>query len=43
MDEVIRMRLQSEVVLVNQIAEYIIGAGGKRLRPALLLLLSAAG
>jgi octaprenyl-diphosphate synthase len=43
MDEVIRMRLQSEVLLVNQIAEYIIGAGGKRLRPALLLLLSAAG
>jgi octaprenyl-diphosphate synthase len=43
MDEVIRSCLQSEVVLVNQIAEYIVGAGGKRLRPALLLLLSSAG
>jgi octaprenyl-diphosphate synthase len=29
------------VVLINQVAEYIIGAGGKRLRPMLLLL--AAG
>jgi octaprenyl-diphosphate synthase len=42
MDGVIRERLHSEVVLVNQIAEYIISAGGKRLRPALLLLLSGA-
>ena len=29
---VIRARLQSEVALVNQIAEYIISAGGKRIR-----------
>lgn len=42
MDDVIRSRLRSEVVLVNQISEYIISAGGKRLRPALLLLLSGA-
>ena len=40
-DSLIRRRLASEVVLINQVAEYIIGAGGKRLRPMLLLL--AAG
>lgn len=38
MDALIRRRLASDVVLVNQIAEYIVGAGGKRLRPMLLLL-----
>ena len=38
LDEVIRRRLDSEVVLVRTIADYIIAAGGKRLRPALLLL-----
>lgn len=43
MDRVIREQLQSEVALVSQISEYIIGAGGKRLRPALLLLLAGAG
>src|SRR5665647_1805469 len=32
---VIRQRLHSEVSLVNQIAEYIISAGGKRIRPTL--------
>ncbi len=37
-DQVIRTRLHSEVVLVNQIGEYIIGGGGKRLRPALVVL-----
>jgi len=42
MDVLIRRRLASDVVLVNQIAEYIIGAGGKRLRPMLLLLAAAA-
>lgn len=41
-DAVIRRRLASEVVLVNQIAEYIIGAGGKRIRPMLVLLFSNA-
>lgn len=37
-DRVIRTRLHSEVVLIRQVAEYIIGAGGKRLRPALVIL-----
>ena len=37
-DAVIRTRLRSEVVLVNQVAEYIISAGGKRMRPAVALL-----
>ena len=41
-DAVIRRRLASDVVLVNQIAEYIIGAGGKRIRPMLVLLFSNA-
>lgn len=39
---VIRQRLASDVMLINQISEYIIGAGGKRLRPALLLLVARA-
>lgn len=37
-DQVIRERLQSEVVLINQIGHYIVGSGGKRLRPALVVL-----
>jgi octaprenyl-diphosphate synthase len=37
-DRVIRSRLYSEVVLVNQVAEYIVSSGGKRLRPALVVL-----
>jgi octaprenyl-diphosphate synthase len=41
-NRVIRQRLHSEVSLVNQIAEYIIGAGGKRIRPVLVLLLANA-
>ena len=41
-DAVIRRRLTSEVALVSQIAEYIISAGGKRLRPQILLLSAAA-
>jgi octaprenyl-diphosphate synthase len=41
-DAVIRARLHSDVVLVRQVAEYIIAAGGKRLRPALLLLAAGA-
>ena len=32
-DGVIRSRLASEVVLINQISQYIIESGGKRLRP----------
>ncbi len=42
MDALIRQRLASDVVLINQVAEYIIGAGGKRLRPMLLLLSAGA-
>ncbi|MBV6476452.1 MAG: octaprenyl diphosphate synthase [Rhodocyclaceae bacterium] len=41
-DAVIRDRLHSDVVLIRQVAEYIIGAGGKRLRPALLQLSAGA-
>ncbi|MBS0467663.1 MAG: polyprenyl synthetase family protein [Proteobacteria bacterium] len=41
-DEVIASRLQSSVSLVGDVAQYIISAGGKRLRPALLLLVSGA-
>lgn len=41
-DQVIRHSLHSEVSLVNQVADYIIGSGGKRLRPALVLLSAAA-
>ena len=41
-DGLIRRRLASDVVLINQVAEYIIGAGGKRLRPMLLLLAAGA-
>ena len=41
-DDVIRRRLRSEVALVNQISTYIVGAGGKRIRPRLVLLFSSA-
>jgi octaprenyl-diphosphate synthase len=41
-DDVIRLRLASEVALVNQIAQYIVGAGGKRIRPRLVLLFAQA-
>ncbi|MDR2334884.1 MAG: polyprenyl synthetase family protein [Burkholderiaceae bacterium] len=41
-DQVIAARLSSSVPLVSQVAQYIISAGGKRLRPALLLLMSGA-
>ena len=37
-DTVIRLSLHSEVALINTIGEHIIGGGGKRLRPALVLL-----
>ena len=40
-DQVIRRSLHSDVVLIRQVAEYIIGAGGKRLRPTLVLLAGA--
>ena len=41
-DRVITHRLDSGVPLVSQVSRYIIGAGGKRLRPALLLLSAGA-
>jgi octaprenyl-diphosphate synthase len=42
MDAVIARRLQSDVPLVSQVSQYIIAAGGKRLRPALVLLMCGA-
>jgi octaprenyl-diphosphate synthase len=42
MDTVIERRLSSEVALIGQISSYIVAAGGKRLRPALLLLMCGA-
>jgi octaprenyl-diphosphate synthase len=41
-DAVIRERLHSGVVLIRQVAEYIINSGGKRLRPALVLFVADA-
>jgi octaprenyl-diphosphate synthase len=41
-DQVIRQRLHSDVVLIRQVSEYIINGGGKRLRPALVLLAAGA-
>jgi octaprenyl-diphosphate synthase len=41
-DRVIRERLDSDVALINTVSDYIIGAGGKRLRPVLLLLVARA-
>jgi octaprenyl-diphosphate synthase len=41
-DRVIAQRLTSSVPLVAQISQYIIAAGGKRLRPALLLMICGA-
>ena len=42
LDQVIRDRLASKVALIDQISTYIIQAGGKRVRPALLLLIAKA-
>jgi len=42
MDRLIGQRLRSDVVLVNTVADYIVGAGGKRMRPTLLLLFARA-
>ena len=41
-DAVIQRRLASQVALIDQIATYIITAGGKRIRPMLVLLFSSA-
>jgi octaprenyl-diphosphate synthase len=41
-DALIRQRLASDVVLINQIADHIIASGGKRLRPMLHVLAAGA-
>lgn len=41
-DTLIRTRLASDVVLINQVAEHIVSAGGKRLRPMLVMLAGRA-
>jgi octaprenyl-diphosphate synthase len=41
-DRVLRDSLASDVVLIRQISDYIVGSGGKRLRPSLLLLTAGA-
>lgn len=41
-DAVIAAQLRSDVTLVNQIGHYIVGAGGKRIRPQLVVLIASA-
>jgi octaprenyl-diphosphate synthase len=41
-DDLIRDSLQSDVVLVSQVSQYIVTSGGKRLRPLLVLLAARA-
>ncbi|RZL09208.1 MAG: octaprenyl diphosphate synthase [Rubrivivax sp.] len=41
-DDVIHQRLSSQVALVNQISHYIVNAGGKRIRPMLLMMVARA-
>ncbi len=41
-DDTIRHHLNSDVALVRQIATYIVGAGGKRIRPRLVLMFASA-
>jgi octaprenyl-diphosphate synthase len=41
-DAIIVERLSSDVVLINQIGQYIVGSGGKRLRPMIVLLAARA-
>ena len=41
-DERVRQELDSDVDLINQLGEYLIAAGGKRLRPLVVLLASRA-
>jgi octaprenyl-diphosphate synthase len=41
-DELIRASLQSDVLLVSQVAEHIVTSGGKRIRPLIVLLAARA-
>jgi octaprenyl-diphosphate synthase len=41
-DGVIQRRLESDIALINSIGRYIVGAGGKRIRPMLVLLFARA-
>ncbi|MEJ2591992.1 MAG: octaprenyl diphosphate synthase [Candidatus Thiodiazotropha sp.] len=41
-DKLIIQRLQSDVVLINQIGAYIVHSGGKRLRPMIVLMAARA-
>ena len=41
-DELIVARLESDVVLINQVGRYIVNSGGKRLRPTIVLLAARA-
>lgn len=41
-DDLIRQSLQSDVMLVSQVSEYIVTSGGKRLRPLIVLLAARA-
>lgn len=41
-DDVIREKLHSHVLLIRQVSEYIINSGGKRLRPAMVILSAGA-
>jgi octaprenyl-diphosphate synthase len=41
-DALIRQSLQSDVMLVSQVSEYIVASGGKRLRPLIVLLAAKA-
>ena len=42
LNQLIREHLHSDVVLIRQIAEYIISSGGKRLRPVMHMLIARA-
>ncbi|MRH78702.1 octaprenyl diphosphate synthase [Spiribacter sp. C176] len=41
-DRIIRKRLESDVALINQLGNYIVGGGGKRLRPMVVLIMARA-
>lgn len=41
-NERVRQELSSDVALINQLGEYLVAAGGKRLRPLVLLLAARA-